>query len=223
MLFVSAAVPRELEGTDRARDAQALMVSLVIGLSGSGGELVFGGHPTITPLVRRLVEHGQIESERVHLYLPRFFDEAADHERDRAAFVHRHPIGAGHPPNDPRFAEDLAAMRDAMAKRSNAALFVGGQTSVSLGNKPGLRDEWERFRAAHPRGPAFVTALLDGYAAESLIPDLLDGRIHDHAELSTARCGRLCESMDVDEVVSMVLGQLHQLHRQGRLASLPHA
>ncbi|MCA9704314.1 MAG: hypothetical protein KDK70_00500 [Myxococcales bacterium] len=212
-MFVSAAVPRELEGTGRAQEAQALMIALVTGLARQGGELVFGGHPTITPLIRHLIERGQIESERVHLYFPRFFvgkDPEGD-ARNREVYVNWHPIGQGHAPKDQdAFAQDLAEMRDAMVQRSTAALFVGGQTSGSLGVTLGLVDEWDRFRAAHPTAPAFVTGLLEGCAASTLIPDIRAGTRQDHTGLSPERSQRLFESMVVDEIVGIVLGQLHR-------------
>lgn len=39
-----------------------------------------------------------------------------------------------------------------MVRLARAAIFVGGKTEGYSGAKPGIRDEYERFRAYHPVG-----------------------------------------------------------------------
>jgi hypothetical protein len=43
-----------------------------------------------------------------------------------------------------------------MVRLARAAIFVGGKTEGYSGAKPGIRDEYERFRAYHPVGRVYL-------------------------------------------------------------------
>ena len=78
-VFLSASVPLPnrnpyfLETTDVVAIREAVK-ALVLVLLENDGTLVFGGHPAITPLVRRLfLEMGKSPRDYVTLYQSRFF------------------------------------------------------------------------------------------------------------------------------------------------------
>lgn len=51
-VFLSAALPDSLRGTPRALWLQNFVAAFVRGLLAAGGRLIFGGHPSVTPLVQ---------------------------------------------------------------------------------------------------------------------------------------------------------------------------
>ncbi len=53
-VFLSASLPEALRRTPRALDLQFFLVAFVRGLLAAGGRLIFGGHPSVTPLVQRV-------------------------------------------------------------------------------------------------------------------------------------------------------------------------
>src|SRR5687767_4551221 len=55
-VFLSASVPDELSGTSRAQDFFDFLVVVAGGVLSAGGRLIFGGHPSVTPLLHRVVE-----------------------------------------------------------------------------------------------------------------------------------------------------------------------
>jgi hypothetical protein len=58
--------------------------------------------------------------------------------------------------------EDLANLRSPMIPLARAAIFLGGKTTGFSGAKPGIRDEFERFRASHPDGPVYLVGAAGG-------------------------------------------------------------
>lgn len=57
-----------------------------------------------------------------------------------------------------------------MARLAHAAILVGGMAESSSGAKPGIRDEFERFRAHYPEGPVYLVGSAGGETAR-LIED----------------------------------------------------
>lgn len=210
VLFFSAALPKELEGTGRGLDLTDLVTVLLVGVVQQGGRVVFGGHPSVTPLVHYLVDHGAIPREAVTLYMPRFFDGRAPLQgHDTAIFVDRRLVGRGASPDDPEaFADDLTEMRRAMIEGCTAGFFVGGQTKAFRGRVPGIEEEWHLFRSRHPDAPAFVCGLLEGYCRETLVPSIRSEALPDPSGLPIRRRNRLFDTTDVEEASAIVLGQL---------------
>lgn len=210
VLMLSAALPRELEGTPRAASFIDLVVALVVEVGRRDGQVLFGGHPTVTPIVHDLIQRDAVDENHVILFLPAFFDGKPPLEaHDTTAFPHRFVIGKGASPADAdAFAADLTEMRTAMAGHATSAVFVGGQTKDSLGKVPGLFEEFELFRAANPTAPAFVTGVLDGYSRTNLVPELLAGRLDDHSGLPPSRRQTLFDTTSADEAAAIVITQL---------------
>jgi len=152
-VMLSASLPDELVGTSRSQDLYDLLVVLAGGILSSGGRLVFGGHPSVTPLLHRVAKGAGVREGQVTLFqLERFRQQAPVEVQDRSVF------------GGVRWCEDLEIMREGMAAMANAGVFVGGKTTGYVGNKPGVRDEFERFVRRHPLGPVYLLGLLDGEA-----------------------------------------------------------
>lgn len=169
-LFFSASIPTVLKDHPAAERAPALVMDLIGGLLAGGGTVICGGHPSITPLLDHLVRETGAAQGQVELHQLRRFPRGGSFEALGPFVWH----GDGQAP----IGEELTAMRRAMVAGATAAVFVGGEdTAHSKTNPPGLREEFELFRAAQPKAPAFLSGLLEGYAAEALIPDARAGRI----------------------------------------------
>jgi len=150
-VFLSASIPlpdrhpRYLDTADvvAIRDSIRALVSVVVPF----GQIVFGGHPAITPLVRLLVR-GMTQNVRSHviLYQSRFFEsqfppEVAEFEEVRLIDAVAGEMNAS-----------LEKMRVAMIGSCDfaAAVFIGGMD--------GVEEEYELFRQIHPSRPAFPIA-----------------------------------------------------------------
>lgn len=217
-LLFSASVPRELADTSLADRAQDLIVHVVGGVLRAGGRVVFGGHPTITPQVHHLLSAWRLPPSAVRLHQLRCFaDEAPWQTFDRAVFPDISLHGAATPWAAKTLAErsaELGELRDAMAAAADAAFFVGGQLPEhSLGGAPGLADEFARFRAAHPKGPVFLSSLLRGYTAAVLIPDARAGRLDLCTPLSPPEQRVLEETDSLEVLAGLTLAGLRRAAR----------
>jgi hypothetical protein len=113
-IFLSASVPlpsRHREYFDTAdviaiRDAVRALTMVVVE---QHGQLVFGGHPAITPMIRlQIAQTGTPVGERVMMFQSRFFER--EFPQDNAAFEHVELVDAV--PNDRE--ASLLRMREAM-------------------------------------------------------------------------------------------------------------
>jgi hypothetical protein len=166
-VLLSASVPDEIAHSPEAQRLYELVAAIVRALFDQGARLVFGGHPTITPLVHRLARERGAAAPPVELFqLERFRADAVPETFDASVFPNVHWIG------DPAagLAQDLAGLRDPMVQLARAAVFVGGKTTGFRGSKPGIRDEYERFRARHPEAPVYLLGTVGGETAR-LIED----------------------------------------------------
>jgi hypothetical protein len=158
--------PKYLETADVAaiRDSIRAVVSVVV-----PGQIVFGGHPTITPLVSLLVR-GMTPEVRKHVILyqslffnPRFPPEVSEFEEVRFIDAVEGDLDAS-----------LTKMRWAMigSRNFDAAVFLGGMEGVEI--------EYDIFRRLHPDKPAYPVAST-GAAARILSgkhsPDRLELRL----------------------------------------------
>jgi hypothetical protein len=194
-VLLSASLPPSLHETPRALDLQSFIVAFVHGLLSAGGRLIFGGHPSLTPLVERVAqEHGQ---KSVELY-------------QLEKFRGQEPPEAHAPSFDLHWIDGdaLGPMREQMTSRAQAAVFLGGKTAdqTPSGGKPGIRDEYERFLRRHRVGPAYVLSLLDGEAA--LLAEETNGSQPNH--LSSAERQTLSETTDIDLAAALVLADLRR-------------
>ena len=197
-VFLSAALPDALRQTPRALDLQAFLVAFVRGLLAAGGRLIFGGHPSVTPLVQRVAS--DFGEDKVDLFQLTCFRDTAPKEIREPQFALHWVEGS-----------DLTPMREQMAKEAQAAVFVGGKTEEEehQGKIPGIRDEYQRFLRRHPAGPAYVLGLLDGEAIRLI--DELDRNGGEPNSLSPAERRALHQIIDVDLAASLVLADLRRL------------
>lgn len=147
-IFLSASIPlperhpKYLGTADvvAIRDSIRALVSVIV----PHRQLVFGGHPAITPLVRLLVR-GMTENVRAHviLYQSRYFEpqfppEVAEFEEVRLVDAVPQNLDAS-----------LERMRMAMIGDSafQAGVFIGGMEGVEA--------EYAMFRRLHPEKPAY--------------------------------------------------------------------
>ncbi|KIG14692.1 hypothetical protein DB30_06418 [Enhygromyxa salina] len=143
----------------------AFVVTFVQTMFELGVTVVYGGHPSVTSLIHKsVIDLAAGHTGRIELHQGRYWLNRG--ELPREALDHRvfddvrwHGVG-----EDP--VDDLNALRDAMiAGDLDGGVFVGGVIHNSIGARPGIIDEHERFRSAHPLRPAFVLGLGEGAAA----------------------------------------------------------
>lgn len=178
-VMLSAAMPEVPSEDSQAADEllYALISSLTSGLVMGGAHVVFGGHPSITPVVHETVlQLGPRWTGSLSLHqLRRFRDNAPPEAFDEAVFGAIEWSGQDLRPGQTITAgidADLGVMRDAMVRDANAAVLIGGKRN-GYGNKPGIRDEFDRFRAVHPTGRVHLVGLLGG-ATQDLIDEYRD-------------------------------------------------
>ncbi len=202
-VLLSAALPDALRETPRALDLQGFLVAFVRGLLAAGGRLIFGGHPSVTPLVRRVA--GDFGDRKVDLYQLTCFRDRAPRSIHQPQFVLHWVDG-----------DDLTPMRERMAADAEAAIFVGGKTADEdhIGEIPGIRDEYQRFLRRHADGPAYVLGLLDGEASRMI--EELDQNGGEPNSLSPAERRALHHTTDVDLAASLVLADLRRLTSRAR-------
>lgn len=163
-IFLSAGIP-ERSDPDYG-DADPLLIhsavrslcSLLLGHR----QIVWGGHPAITPMMWAACENLGVEyAKTVLLYQSRQFDDVFPEENALFGNVVYVDRGAN-------VAESLLAMRDAMMSNDfEVGVFIGG--------KGGIVDEFKMFRLRHPQATVVVLPSTGG-AARKL------GQ--DHPELS---------------------------------------
>jgi hypothetical protein len=152
-VFLSASIPlppparhaKYFETADQIaiRDSIRALISVVI----PQGSIVFGGHPAITPMIRLLVlNRGLPIAGNIFLFQSKFFEK--DFPPEVRQFENLVIVDAV---SDDR-ERSLKAMREAMiASRDFAAgVFIGGME--------GVEEEFEMFRAIHPKKPAIPIA-----------------------------------------------------------------
>jgi hypothetical protein len=173
-VFLSASVPLPTRNPIYFATADVLAIrdavrALAIVVAEEDAELVFGGHPAITPMIRlQVAQTGARVGDRFVLFQSRYF--TSDFPRDNASFERVELVDEV--PSDRE--ASLLSMRQAMlAGAFDVGLFVGGME--------GVEDEYNLFRQLQPDVPAFPIAST-GAAAARLFdhdPDLQ----REHPEL----------------------------------------
>lgn len=165
-VLLSASVPDGLAGTPEGQRLLDYTAAIIEALFDAGIHLVFGGHPSITPLVHRAAQARGAAKPPIDLFqLERFRSAAPPEVGDARVFDRVHWVG------DPRLplGEDLGHLREPMVALARAAIFIGGQTSDPKGGfqggQPGIRDEFTRFRARHPEAPIYLVGGAGGETA----------------------------------------------------------
>jgi len=155
MIFLSASVPdpKDVKYFDTAdlfaiRDAVRALATVVIPHT----NLVWGGHPAITPLIRHVLSTMDVNvNDRVTLYLSNFFQQ--EFIDDNAAFENVVLVDGG---NDQ--AESLKILRERMFTENtfSAGIFIGGMK--------GVEDEFQLFREYQPDALVLPVASTGGAA-----------------------------------------------------------
>lgn len=149
-IFLSASIPladRDPKYFDTAdntaiRDAVIALSRIVL----PKAELVWGGHPSITPLIRAVLEKQKLQiSEYVTLYQSNFFLKKFPSDNK---FFEKLIITDELKDQE----ESLGLMRKKMIVENNfcAAIFIGGMD--------GVENEYKLFKEAHPDVPVFPIA-----------------------------------------------------------------
>jgi len=173
-IFLSASIPLPSRNPQYFATADVIAIrdavrALIIVTLESDYQLVFGGHPAITPMIRmQLTQSAASGANRVVLYQSRYF--ASSFPPDNSAFTQVCLIDEV--PND-RTAS-LSRMREEMLRGSfRAGLFIGGME--------GVEDEYALFTRLHPGVPAYPIASTGAAAARIYSQD---GRLQQvHPEL----------------------------------------
>lgn len=179
-IFLSASVPRPDSGNFQESANPFLIqfaVRELLTVCLGRRQIVWGGHPAITPMVWAVCEDLGVDySKYVALYQSRLFEDVFPEENRRFAnVVHVEPIG-----QDP--SASLEAMRTQMLSGSfDAAVFIGGMQ--------GVLDEHSMFSRLHPHATV-VAVCSPGGAAKQLADQLgqTDDRI-DFARMFTQKLG----------------------------------
>lgn len=176
-VFLSASFPsgdrgREVEpyDADAIADAATAIVRAVLL---SDGRVLFGGHPTITPLVLLIGTELRVQHS-VDIFQSRWFEEDVTRETLR---IVESEVGEIHwTPKLASREDSLQLMRDEMLAfaRPTAAVFVGGMS--------GITEEYAIFGRAHPgvlrlplSGPGGAAARLP--TSETELPTRLQGQL----------------------------------------------
>ncbi|MGQ3012111.1 MAG: hypothetical protein ACT6QS_00240 [Flavobacteriales bacterium] len=155
-VFLSASIPdpqRNRIYYDTAdivaiRDAVRALATVVIPQS----KLIWGGHPSITPLIRYVLQRmGTNVQDHVTLYQSLFFEK--DFLKDNESFEHRIYTDS-HETKE----KSIAYMREKMLSehKFDAAVFIGGME--------GIIEEYEIFKGKHPKALIIPVASTGGAA-----------------------------------------------------------
>ena len=165
-IFLSASIPlpeRDAKYIDSAdiiaiRDAVIALTSIVL----PKYRLVWGGHPSITPLVYHVCQKMKIDiQEHVHLYQSKFFEKFYPEDNNKFKNVTLTDVRGDKD-------ESLKFMREEMLGSGDfyAGVFIGGMD--------GVEDEYKMFREAHPE--ALIIPLASTGAAAKIIFDSFEPR-----------------------------------------------
>ena len=147
-VFLSASFPsgergKEVEPYDPQAIADAVS-AVVRAVFVEGGKLLFGGHPTITPLI--LFIGTELRAKRVvDVFQSKWFSDGITEETTRLVEL---GVGKIHwTPREASLEDSLCRMRESMFSYSKpvGAIFVGGMS--------GIRDEYKEFGELCPGVP----------------------------------------------------------------------
>lgn len=202
-VLLSASLPGEPADSSRASTFYTAVALLAHEIFSAGGRIIFGGHPSVVPLVREAANKLN-KKEAIDVYqLRRFEGDAPEEIGDDAVFSRIHWIERDEDDID----AELAQLRDRMAEAARAAVFVGGKTADHYGKTPGIRDEYQRYMARHPEGPVYLVGLLGG-ETRRLIQEMEAGDPAARNGLSDEERQALHHSTSIDLIVSLIVGDL---------------
>lgn len=169
-IFLSASVPlpdrdQKYIGTAdiiAIRDAVIALTTVVL----PKHRLVWGGHPSITPLVYYVMEKLNFNiQDHVKLYQSRFFERFFPEDNNKFNNVTLTDII-----EDDR-EKSLLHMRERMLSEFDfsAAVFIGGMEGINGDDEKGIDGEFKMFRERHPK--ALILPIASTGAATKIIYD----------------------------------------------------
>lgn len=193
-IFLSASYPRrQYQDTADSQEIASAVKAFLGAVFHAGGKVVFGGHPSISPLVLMLARECR-QKESVRIFQSKAFEadlsEATLRLRDEGygeiSLTNLDPMEFTQSlenPNPEDFPRSLAIMREAMLSRSDtnpaAGVFIGGDT--------GILKEQTLFSANLPGAPWYAVGGPGG-AAREMAEKLIDSNPSPlHKKLATSR------------------------------------
>jgi hypothetical protein len=170
-IFLSASVPLPSRNPVYSQTADFVAIrdairALTMVVIEERAELVFGGHPAITPMVRlQIAQSGTRVSDLFVLFQSRYFQSAFP--TDNSSFARLHLVDEVRGDRD----ASLARMRQQMLNESlDGGFFIGGME--------GVEQEYSLFQNLHPNSPAFPIASTGAAAARLFGSDPILMRNH---------------------------------------------
>lgn len=178
-IFLSASVPLPSRNAVYFNTADVVAIrdavrALTIVIVETGIQLVFGGHPAISPMIRlQIAQTGLPVGDKVVMFQSRFFGR--EFPEDNKAF--ERVIITDAVDNDRN--KSLAHMRDTMLRGS----FLCG---IFIGGMEGVEEEYNLFCKAQPGVPVFPVASTGGAAGNlyRLYPDFQKNHPELQSEIS---------------------------------------
>ncbi len=178
VVFLSASVPADASGYEDERldfNVDEAVIALARTLFTEGGKLVFGGHPSISPLVLTVASEYASRSGDFHgpfafIYQSEIFRDIIPEktlllEQMGYGRIHWTPAAPGEVKRrDPLTARWLAprsleAMRRIMIEQSQPAAFL------AAGGMEGVEEEVDLFRELRPQAPVYALQSTGGASA----------------------------------------------------------
>ena len=174
-IFLSASVPTEERSAEfeKIPDAQIQIEQAVIALSRNvfqeGGRLIFGGHPSISPLVATVAKEYDFDvrnpDKPIHIYQSKAYSEVTASQTTNLSelgYAKIIPIEAVDEEkfnpeikDRPQCEKSLTFMRERMLSENPDAM-------VCIGGMKGVIDEFKLFRRFHPNKPVYILATTGG-------------------------------------------------------------
>lgn len=158
-VFLSAGAPEE-NGPDAAngRDVQIAVLFLVYMLV-SRCTIVFGGHPSINPLVLKVAKELKM-MDHIVIYQSAFFKDVIPEEVRELSGQNKVQWVPVDDSNDR--AASLRRMREEMLSSKGAPF----QAAFFISGKEGVREEYEMFGKLYPQAPRYMLVSTGGMAAK---------------------------------------------------------
>lgn len=173
-IFLSASVPLPSRNPTYFKSADVIAIrdavrALVMVVVEQQAQLVFGGHPAISPMIRlQITQTGTPVGDRVVMFQSRFFER--DFPHDNAAFERVELVDA------------VVGDREASLRRMRETMFgVPFDAGLFIGGMEGIEHEYAMFVQLQPGVPAYPIAST-GAAAAILFDGNRDLQ-RDHPEL----------------------------------------
>ena len=212
-IFLSASVPDELNKNEqKLQDRLHLISALTEQIFKKNGTLVYGGHPSVTPLIHQtavnMLSGAKGAAASVDLFqLGGFRAQAPSQVSDLRVFPSVTWVGSHSPSQKQAFEDELDEMRKLMVRGASAAVFAGGKMHGYLGKQPGIRREYDLFVKEHPGQPVYLVGLLDGETAKIVAENESTGA-REHNGLNEAELWALHHSDQVDIAISLIVDDL---------------